>query len=97
MTAPETTKPTDKSESRTEERRSYVIRDEDDSDDDDLIDVDEESERKGKLHVKGPIMDSEVTICPFMQILPMLHKGVLKLVKSPTRRQQSLPNDQTIR
>lgn len=62
MTAPETTKPTEKSESRTEERRSYVIRDEDDSDDDDLIDVDEESERKGKLQVKGPIVDSEVTI-----------------------------------
>ncbi|KAI7877736.1 hypothetical protein K492DRAFT_209465 [Lichtheimia hyalospora FSU 10163] len=46
LTAPESTKPTEKSESRTEERRSYVIRDEDDSDDDDLIDVDEESERK---------------------------------------------------
>lgn len=53
LTAPETTKLTEKSESRAEERRSYVIRDEDDSDDDDLIDVDEESERKGKVFKRG--------------------------------------------
>lgn len=57
LTAPETTKPTEKSETRAEERRSYVIRDEDDSDDDDLIDVDEGSERKGKVFTRGYHID----------------------------------------
>lgn len=40
---------------RQEERRSYVIRDEDDSDVDDLIDVDEDTERKGRVDIKSVI------------------------------------------
>ena len=45
-----------KPDDRTEERRSYVIRDEDDSDDDDLVDVDtEDLEKKGRGISNGQI------------------------------------------